>query len=66
MTINWSAIESLLRALGCEVIEGEGSRVKFIHGQLVIALHRPHPGKEAKRYQVREVRAFIVEIGVAP
>ncbi|MDT8871611.1 type II toxin-antitoxin system HicA family toxin [Komagataeibacter rhaeticus] len=29
-TIKWPEIESLLVAIGCEVIEGNGSRVKFI------------------------------------
>ncbi|MCY4185337.1 MAG: hypothetical protein OXD45_08510 [Rhodobacteraceae bacterium] len=28
--------------------------------------HRPHPGKEAKRYQVVAVRAFLARIGVEP
>ena len=28
-TIRWSAIESLLKAIGCRVIEGRGSRAKF-------------------------------------
>ena len=28
--------------------------------------HRPHPTKEAKRYQIRAVRAFLELIGVAP
>jgi hypothetical protein len=30
------------------------------------AFHRPHPAKEAKRYQVREVRNFLTRIGVRP
>jgi len=28
--------------------------------------HRPHPGKEALRYQVRAVRDFLKLLGVTP
>lgn len=65
-TIEWAAIESLLRAVGCKTIEGSGSRVRFVSGDHVGSFHRPHPEKEAKRYQVRDVRAFLTLIGVKP
>ena len=32
----------------------------------VETFHRPHPAKEAKRYQVRAARAFLERIGVTP
>lgn len=63
-SLNFNAVESLLKALGCKVIEGDGSRVRFVKDNSVLALHRPHPGKEAKPYQVRDVRAFLQMIGV--
>jgi len=63
-SIEWVAIERLLVAIGCEVIEGTGSRVWFVCKGVVIALHRPHPRKEAKQYQVRDVRAFLTRIGI--
>ena len=65
-TVEWAAIERLLIAAGCRVIEGEGSRVRFVFDGEVASFHRPHPAKEAKRYQVREARAFLVRIGVKP
>jgi hypothetical protein len=65
-TIESAAIESLLKAVGCEVVEGSGSAVKFRHGKLIAAFHRPHPEKEAKRYQVRDAREFLTKIGVTP
>lgn len=65
-TVEWSAIESLLLAVGCQVIEGSGSRVRFVFGEMVATFHRPHPAKEAKRYQVRDARAFLIRIGVQP
>lgn len=65
-TIAWSAIEGLLIAVGCEVIEGNGSRVRFTKNGLIVSFHRPHPAKEAKRYQVREARDYLMKLGVKP
>ncbi len=64
--IDWADIESLLLAAGCELVEGRGSRVRFVRGTEVETFHRPHPSKEAKRYQVRAARAFLERIGVTP
>jgi len=64
--IEWKAVEGLLIAVGCRVIEGSGSRVRFTHGSEAETFHRPHPAKEAKRYQVRAARAFLERIGVKP
>tara|TARA_R110002020_G_scaffold316254_6_gene531318 strand:+ start:1548 stop:1802 length:255 start_codon:yes stop_codon:yes gene_type:complete len=65
-TIAWADIESLLIAAGARLIEGQGSRVRFSKDQVVASFHRPHPAKEAKRYQVRDARAFLEQIGVKP
>ena len=65
-TIAWASIESLLLAVGCEVIEGNGSRVRFVKDEMIASFHRPHPAKEAKRYQVREARDFLIKLGVKP
>ena len=65
-TIAWTAIESLLVAAGCQVIEGKGSRVKFEKSGIVASFHRPHPEIEAKRYQVRDARDYLTKIGVTP
>lgn len=65
-TIAWADVESLLLAVGCETVEGDGSRVRFRRGEEVASFHRPHPEKEAKRYQVREARDFLERIGVKP
>lgn len=48
------------------VIEGRGSRARFEKDGEVETFHRPHPAKEAKRYQVRAARAFLERIGVTP
>ena len=65
-TIEWSSIESLLLAVGCQIIEGSGSRVRFVRDGHIASFHRPHPAKEAKRYQVRDAREFLLLIGVKP
>ena len=65
-TIEWAAVESLLLAAGARLIEGRGSRVRFEKNGEVGTFHRPHPAKEAKRYQVRDARAFLERAGVKP
>ncbi|SOC17290.1 type II toxin-antitoxin system HicA family toxin [Rhodobacter maris] len=65
-TIEWAAIESLLLGAGARLIEGRGSRVRFEKDGEIATFHRPHPAKEAKRYQVRDARDFLERIGVIP
>lgn len=65
-TIEWADMESLLIAAGCEVVEGSGSRVRFVKDGNIASFHRPHPDKEAKRYQVKDAREFLTLIGVTP
>ncbi|MGD9584649.1 MAG: type II toxin-antitoxin system HicA family toxin [Lysobacterales bacterium] len=64
--IEWARIESMLRAVGCKVVEGAGSSVTFEFSGRKMTLHRPHPGKEALRYRVLAVREFIAPTGVKP
>ena len=65
-TLKWAAIESLLKAVGCQVLEGKGSRVKFEMNGMLASFHRPHPEPTAKRYQVRDAREFLIKLGVKP
>jgi HicA toxin of bacterial toxin-antitoxin, len=65
-TMEWASIESLLLAAGCKLAQAGGSHVRFVIGFYVADFHRPHPGKEAKRYQVRDARVFLAKIGVVP
>jgi hypothetical protein len=65
-TLEWAVIERLLLAAGARLIEGRGSRVRFEKDGEVATFHRPHPAKEAKRYQVRDARDFLIRIGVTP
>jgi hypothetical protein len=64
--IEWSRIESLLAALGCQVIEGAGSSVTFEWQGRTATFHRPHPGNEALRYRVKAVREFLLRMEIKP
>lgn len=65
-SLAFADIERLLVALGAATSEGAGSRVTFeLRGESWHA-HRPHPGKEAKKYQVEQVRELLLRIGVVP
>ena len=64
--IEWRRIEALFKAAGCEVIEGSGSRIAVLFEGRKATFHRPHPGKDALRYQIRAAREFFDNIGVMP
>lgn len=64
--IVFADIEALIVALGGEVVEGSGSRVALHLGKTVKHAHRPHPGKEAKKYQIEEIRLWLESQGVKP
>lgn len=59
-------IEALLKAIGCDAFEGEGSRVLFSMNDVDWPTHRPHPQKEARYYQIKEVRDYLTVLGVKP
>jgi hypothetical protein len=64
--LKWRDLEKLTIALGGRVLEGSGSRVLLILNDEQAAFHRPHPGKEAKRYAVRLFKEFLRSAGVKP
>lgn len=65
-TLEWRRMEALFVALGAQVIEGRGSRVRFELNGIIGTFHRPHPHKEAKPYQVRDARDFLRQAGIKP
>lgn len=65
-TIQFAEVESLVKALGGTITERAGSRIKVEIGGEQWRCHRPHPGKEAKRYQIEEIRELLERIGVKP
>jgi len=65
-SIPFSEIEALIKTLGGTVTEREGSRIKIELKGEQWRCHRPHPGKEMKRYQVEEARELLERVGVRP
>lgn len=64
--IIFSDIEALVIALGGQVLEREGSRVKMVLRGEQWHCHRPHPGKEARKYQVEDARELLERAGITP
>ena len=61
--ILWSDVEALLEALGAEISEGRGSRLRIALNGVRAVFHRPHPEKETDKGAVRSVRRFLQEAG---
>lgn len=62
--ISWNDIESLFKALGAEVSEGRGSRVRVALKDMRAVFHRPHPQRVTNKSTIRSVRRFLIETGV--
>lgn len=59
----WSDLVSVLKLLGFEQMEAEGSRVDFVKGDKLINLHKPHPSKEVKAYALKQVKEQLFAWG---
>ena len=64
--IAWSNIESLFSALGADISEGRGSRVRIALNDVRAVFHRPHPERITGKGAVKSVRRFLQEAGVRP
>jgi len=62
--VSWSDIESLFIALGAEISEGKGSRVRVVLLDVKAVFHRPHPQKVTNKSTIRSVRRFLMESGI--
>ena len=51
-------------ALGGEVSEGSGSRIRVALNGVRAVFHRPHPEKETDKGTLKSVRRFLLEAGV--
>ena len=61
--IRWADIESLLNALGVNLVERAGSRIQLVKGSESIVVHRPHPRPVASRDTIRDIVKFIERTG---
>ena len=64
--IPWADVEKLLVALGSELSEGRGSRVRIYLNNVRAVFHRPHPQKETDKGAVKSMRRFLTEAGYGP
>ncbi len=62
--IAWRDIEAMLSALGAEISEGNGSRVRIALNNIRAVFHRPHPQKETDKGAVVSMRRFLKEAGI--
>jgi hypothetical protein len=62
--VTWKDIEQLLKALGAELSEGSGSRVRIALNGVRAVFHRPHPQKETDRGALVSMRRFLEAAGV--
>ena len=65
-SVNWKDIESLFSALGADIQEGKGSRVRILLNRQEAVFHRPHPQKETDKGAIVSVRRFLENAGVKP
>ncbi len=65
-SVAFADIEALIKALGGSITEREGSRIKIAIKGEQWRCHRPHRGKDAKRYQVEEARELLDRVGIRP
>jgi len=62
--IEWDDIESLFKALGAEISEGNGSRIRIKLNSERAVFHRPHPEKITDKGALKSVRQFLKNAGV--
>ena len=64
--IPWRDIEKMLLALGAEVSEGRGSRVRIALNEVRAVFHRPHPRKETDKGAVVSMKRFLLSANITP
>ncbi len=57
--VQWNKIESLIVALGGDVKEGRGSRVRFFLNGVVATFLRPHPQNQTDKGTLKSVRNLL-------
>ena len=62
--ILWTDIEGLFVALGAELSQGSGSRVRVKLNNVRAVFHRPHPQKTTDKGAVNSVRKFLENTGL--
>ena len=64
--VAWRDVEKLFIALGAELSEGAGSRVRVALRGLRAVFHRPHPSPSTDKGALKSVRRLLEQAGVKP
>tara|TARA_R110002124_G_scaffold65974_1_gene180227 strand:+ start:4898 stop:5167 length:270 start_codon:yes stop_codon:yes gene_type:complete len=64
--VEWKKVESLFSALGSDLSEGRGSRIRVALNDVRAVFHRPHPQKETDKGALKSVRRFLKQAGITP
>ncbi|CAN5370421.1 type II toxin-antitoxin system HicA family toxin [soil metagenome] len=64
--VQWKKVESLFSALGGELSEGRGSRIRVALNDVRAVFHLPHPQKETDKGALKSVRRFLKEAEITP
>ncbi len=62
----WKDCENLLVALGADISEGNGSRVRIELNGVRAVFHRPHPRKEIDKGALVSLRKFLENANITP
>lgn len=62
--VKWDDIEKLLIALGAEITEGRGTRVRIYLNKVRAVFHRPQSQKETDKGTLKSMRRYLKETGV--
>ena len=60
----WTDVEKLLLALGSEMSEGRGSRIRIFLNGVRAVFHLSHPQKEIDKGALKSIRKFLEEAEV--
>ncbi|MCP4681897.1 MAG: type II toxin-antitoxin system HicA family toxin [Desulfobacterales bacterium] len=64
--IKWKEVFALLKDLGAEIIEREGSRIAVVLDGEVHIQHKPHPSPCVDKGAVADLRDFLKNRGIEP
>ncbi len=63
-SLKWKDVESLILAMGGEIKEGSGSRIRFLLNGSIARFHRPHPSPDTDKGAIVSLREWLESIGV--
>lgn len=64
--VRWNAAIGLVRALGGQISEGRGSRVRIALNGRRAVFDKPHPRPAMVKGAVEDLRRFLIEAGFEP